>query len=276
MKANILDIEGKKKSTVELPKCFSFPVREDLIIKVLEAKKSQQPFSPSLVSGKQHSASGILKHHRKVWKSQYGRGMSRIPRKIHSRRGSQFNWIGAEVSSTRGGRTAHPPKVISRIKISKINKKELKMSIASALSATADTQWVKKKYSTIRNIENLPFVVESGITSLKAKQLHSAIEKILGKELMRIAEKQKKIRSGRGKMRGRKYKSNAGLLIVTGEKEKIKNSKFEIKSAGVVGVSDLAKGGPGRLTLYTEHAIKEIAEKFENSKKQEIKSKVKK
>jgi large subunit ribosomal protein L4e len=276
--ANILDINGKKKKTIELPECFSEPVREDLIIRAVEIKKSQQPFSPSLVSGKQHSASGVIIHQRKVWKSGYGRGISRIPRKIMSRRGSQFNWEGAEVSNTKGGRTAHPPKSISRIKTKKINKKELRKAFASSLSATCDEKFLKKRYKNLEKIENLPLVVESKITSFKAKEFCSLIKNILGKDVFKIAEKNKKIRSGKGKMRGRKYKKNAGLLIVLGDKEKLKTSKFDIKNVRNLGVSELASGGPGRLTLYTEQAIKGLANKFNSLSKtqtKELKGKLK-
>src|SRR3990172_7021684 len=202
-KSGILSIEGKKIKEVELPEFFSYPVREDIISKVLEAKKTMQPYSPSLVAGKQHAASGKIVHRRHVWRSGYGRGMSRIPRKIISRRGSQFNWIGAEVSSTRGGRRAHPPKVISMLNKQKINKKEVKKALMSALSATADIKQISLK-----------------------------------------------------------YKSNAGILIVIGKNEKMKAKDFPIRNAENLGISDLAAGGPGRLVIYTEQAIKDLQNKF--------------
>jgi len=91
--------------------------------KFWKQKKSQQPYAPSPVAGKQHSASGKIRHRRHVWKSHYGQGISRIPRKSVSRRGDRFNWIGAEISSTRGGRRAHPPKILSMINTKKITKK---------------------------------------------------------------------------------------------------------------------------------------------------------
>lgn len=262
MKTKISDISGKKTREIELPKVFSQAIREDLVARILEGKKTQQPYAPSIVAGKQHSASGKIVHRRHVWKSGYGRGISRIPRKIFSRRGSQFNWVGAEVASTRGGRRAHPPKTISMINTGKINKKEMKIALASALSATADKKTVALKYKrlTEKDIESLPFVVESKIISLKTKDLVSSLKKILGKNLFETASKKKKIRSGKGKSRGRKYKTSAGLLIVTGKNEKLKTKSIETKKAGNLGVSDLAKGGLGRLTLYTENAIKELGE----------------
>jgi large subunit ribosomal protein L4e len=264
MKANILDINGKTAKTIELPDCFSHEIREDIIAKVLESKKRTQPYAPSLVAGKQHSASGVVQHRRHVWKTHYGHGISRIPRKVMSVKGNRFNWVGAEVSSTRGGRRAHPPKVISMINPLKINKKEMTLALISALSATANEKKVKEKYARLndKKLANIPLVVESKITSLKTKELLSSIKKILGENMFEVALQKKAVRSGKGKLRGRKYKKNAGLLLVTGKEEKLKTNAFDVKNVGRLSVVDLAKGGSGRLTLYTENAIKNLGEKF--------------
>ncbi|MCK4647843.1 50S ribosomal protein L4 [Candidatus Pacearchaeota archaeon] len=267
MKVNILDIQGKEKGNIELPSCFSAKIREDIVAKVLEAKKTMQPYAPSLVAGKQHSAKGKIVHRRHVWKSGYGRGASRVPRKIFSRRGSQFNWEAAEIPFARGGMRAHPPKVLGMINTSKINKKEFKLAFLSALSATADEKKVAKKYDSIEEVKKLPIIVESKITSLKTKEILSILQKILGENLFNVAIKKKTIRSGKGKLRGRKYKSNAGMLFVVGEKEKLKTNTFDVKKVKNLGIKDLAQGGLGRLTMYTEQAIKELENKFKENKK---------
>ncbi len=263
MKTNLLNIEGKKVKEINLPGCFSSEIRKDIVAKVLEAKKRKQPYSPSLVAGKQHSASGIIRHRRHVWKTHYGQGISRIPRKIISAKGDRFNWIGAEISSTVGGRRAHPPKIISMLQIKKINKKEMKIAMCSALSATANEKRIIKKYGTIEKLDKeLPLVVESKIITLKTKEFLSNLQKILGDKLYTIAIKKKSIRAGKGKMRGRKYKSNAGLLIVVGKNEKLKTNVCEAVNVNKLNVTDLANGGLGRLTLYTEEAIKNLGEKL--------------
>ena len=263
MKAKIMTIDGKLKGTIDLPKCFSTEVRKDVIAKVLEAQKIQQPYAPSPVAGKQASASGKLKHRRGVWKSQYKKGISRIPRKIMTRKGSQFTWIGATISSTRGGRRAHPPKILSMLNRLKINKKEKELALKSALSATASEKEVEKRYSTIEKLDKeLPLIVESKITSLKTKELISSFKKILGEKLFDLGIKKKSVRAGKGKLRGRKYKSNAGLLFVEGKKEKLKTTAFDVVNVSKLGVSDLAKGSLGRLTIYTEQAIKDLGERF--------------
>lgn len=264
MKANLLDINGKKMKEITLPTCFSSEIREDLILKVLEAKKRKQPYAPSAVAGNQHSASGKIKHRRHVWKTHYGKGISRIPRKTMTKKGSQFIWVGATIPSVRGGRRAHPPKVLSMINTKKINKKELKLALISALSATANEKEINNKYSKLEKLElkNLPFIVESKITSLKTKELIESLKKILGKELFEVALKNKQIRNGRGKSRGRKYKTNAGLLIVTGKDEKLKTKTLDASNTDSLSIVDLAKGKQGRLTIYTEKAIKDLGEKL--------------
>jgi large subunit ribosomal protein L4e len=181
-----------------------------------------------------------------------------------SRKGSQFTQQAATIPSVRGGRRAHPPKVLSMINTKRINKKELKTALMSAISATADSKKIANRYETLKNkkIENFPLIVETKLVSLKTKELLSSLKKILGKDLFELAPKKKTTRSGKGKFRGRKYKKNAGLLIVIGTEEKMKTNAFDITKTENLGVTNLARGGPGRLTIYTENAIKQLGEKL--------------
>lgn len=262
MKTKVYFIDGKQGKEIELPALFSTKIREDLISKVIEALKKQQPYAPSPVAGKQASASGILIHRRHVWKSQYGRGISRVPRKILSKKGSQFNWEAAQIPQARGGLRAHPPKVEHFLKQKRINKKELELALKSALAATAEPKYVKEKYSKLKESKiNAPFIVEDKIIGLKAKDMNKTIQNVLG-EVFEAVIKKKAIRAGRGKMRGRRHKTNAGLLIVVGEKDNIKTKAFDVVKTNNISVEDLAKGGIGRLTIYTEKAIGELNNRF--------------
>ena len=76
-------------------------------------------------------------------------------------------------------------------------------------------------------------------------------------ELHKVAIQRKTIRAGIGKMRGRKYKKNAGLLFVIGEREEEKIKGIDIVKAGELIVSDLAENG-ARLTLFSEKAVEEL------------------
>lgn len=268
MKTQILSLEGKKTREINLPSCFSAKIRNDIVSKVLEAKKTMQPYGTSPMAGKKHAADGKIVHRRKVWRSGYGRGQSRVPRKIFSQRGSNFNWEASDVPSARGGRRAHPPKPISMVNTLKINKKELSLAMLSAISSTANKKEIIKKYETIeeKELKNVPFVVDSKIASLKTKKLIESLNKILGKDLFDIMVKKKTIRSGKGKLRGRKYKSNAGAILILGGGEKIKTNIMDVQNAKDLGINDLAKGGAGRLAIYTEKAIKDLGEKFGGKK----------
>lgn len=260
MKADILSTEGQKIREIELPECFSVEVREDIIKKV-ELTRKKQPYAPSPLAGKKASASGKIRHARRRWKTAYGHGISRVPRKIFWRRGDRFYWQGATIASTRGGRRAHPPKIERREK--KINKKERLLALRSAIAATASLEFLKKKYETIGEFKDkpklpkLPLIVESKILQLKTKEFFSVLKKILNK-FYDIAIKSKKIRAGKGKSRGRRYKKNAGLLFVLSEEEKYKIRGIDIKRADKLNVYDLASGSPGRLVIYTENAIKSL------------------
>lgn len=266
MKTKTYDLTGKEKGSVDLPKEFSSTIREDIVAKVLEATKKHQPYSPSPVAGKQHSAKGKMVHRRHVWRSGYGRGASRVPRKIFSQKGSQFNWEAAEVPFARGGMRAHPPKIEHFLKELKINKKEFKIAFASALSATANEKYIARKYSSLDKIDKKVPLVISVSKNPKTKDLLTGVKKILGEELYNVAVKKKSVRAGRGTMRGRKYKSNAGMILVTGNDEDIKTKMFEVKAVKDINVTDLAKGGLGRLTIYTEKAIEDLSKKLGDKK----------
>jgi large subunit ribosomal protein L4e len=253
MKAQLYSQSGEKKSEIEMPKVFSSAIREDIVMKYFEAEKYvlRQPYANYEEAGKRHSASGIIRRKRHSWKVSYGRGISRVPRKIMYRHGTQFFWIGAEVANTRGGRRAHPPKGVYSPR--KINKKESKIAFASAFAATANKETILKRYSSIKEIPQAPFVIDS--LPLKTKDFISALEKIFGKAFD-IVMKVKEVRAGKGKGRGRRFKSNAGLLVVTTQNEKIKCSAIDVKTARELNMADLYP--LGRLTLYTKKALEEL------------------
>ena len=266
MKIQILSAEGKKKGELST-EIFSGKIREDIIQKVVEAEKRKHPYAPHYLAGKQASASGKTGHRRGKWRSAAGKGLSRVPRKVFWRRGTQFHWEAATISSAKGGRRAHPPKILHIIRDKKANKKEKRFAFLSALAMTSSIKEVKEKYKSLEDKEikvKLPIIVEGKILELKTKQSLSTLKKILD-EFYPVAIQKKSVRAGRGKMRGRKYKRTAGLLFVTGEKEEKKIKGVEIKKANQLFVSDLASNG-ARLTIYTESAVKELEGKITGEK----------
>ena len=259
MKAHLFDMKGTKKKEIDLPEVFNTKIREDIVQKYYEASKfeSIHPYAPYKEAGKRHSASGTISHRRHEWKGHYGKGISRIPRKAMWRRGTQFMWIGAEVASTRGGRRAHPPKVFNR-RERKINEKEMKIAMYSAIASTANENYIKQRYSTLDKVnQKFPIVVEYQHVA-KAKELINLMRILLG-DMFNLALKQKSVRAGKGKLRGRKYKSNAGILLIKSPSEKLKMKGIDIRSSDEIKISDFYP--LGRLTIYTEKALLEIGGK---------------
>ncbi len=258
MKAKLYDKNGKAKGDVNLPKCFSSRIRADILLKVFEAQKGSftQAYGAKEGAGAQYSASGISKKKRHDWKGTYGKGISRVPRKIMSRSGASFNWIGATVSNTRGGRRPHAPRAGKNL-FKKINKKELLIALKSALVGTFDKVSLKNKFGRDMNIGG---VFTADILNIKTKDFVLAMRAVFGDEDFM---KKKSIRAGIGKMRGRKYKSNAGLLFVVGNDEEMKRSGIDVVKVGDLNVKDLAPNGvAGRMVCYTEGAIKDIEGRF--------------
>lgn len=259
MKAKILDKSGKEKGSVDLPTFFTKPIRKDILAKVFEAQKEKQPMGAKIGAGAQYSASGISIKARHRWKGTYGKGISRVPRKIMSRHGASFNWVGATVTSARGGRRAHPPKA-EEDQYKKINKKELKIAMESGFAGTIDSDSLKKKYGVG---VNEAIIFNNSIFEMKTKEFLALIKKVFGDASSRLL-KQTAVRPGRGKLRGRKYKTtNAGMIFVIGSNEKMNRKGILVKKVNELKVKDLSPNGvPGRFAIYSENAIKEIGERF--------------
>ncbi len=254
MKATVFNANGEKKSEISLPAVFDGRIREDIALKYYEADKEYHPHSPSPYAGRKHSASGTISHRRHEWKGHYGKGISRAPRKAMWRRGTQFYWVGAEINAARGGRAVHAPKI--RYRPVKINIREKTMAMHSAFAATARSELISKRYARLKDTTvHFPIILSSPVNDLKTKQLIEILKKVLGKNY-EVALQEKTVRSGKGKMRGNMYKSSAGLLLVKSPTEKISLKGIDVVSTNELSIADLYP--LGRLTLYTEQALKEL------------------
>jgi large subunit ribosomal protein L4e len=262
MKANILDLNGSKKSEHSTD-IFDAPIRQDIVQKIVEIEKinEKRAYAPYLWAGMETSASGNVKHNRHVWKTDRGRGFSRFPKKRMSDKGDRFVWIGAVSPETRKGRRAHPPKIARREL--KINKKEKILAFKSCLAMAASSELIKKKYSSLSNLNiklNLPLIVDDKILGLKTKEIFEKLSKILG-EAISVAVQDKKVRAGIGKMRNRKYKKNAGMLLVVGNNQDKKIPGIEVMKVKNLRLVDLWDNG-ARLVMFTESAVKDLESKL--------------
>jgi len=261
MELKIISIENKEIGKKKLPEQFKEGVRPDLIKRAVLAIQShkRQPFGTDPEAGKKASAE--LSRRRRKYRGSYGYGISRVPRKILSRRGTRFNWVGAVAPGTVGGRAAHPPKA-EKILSKKINKKERKKAIRSALAATLDKNLVAKRGHMVP--ANYPIILESRIESIsKTKELKKIFESLeLKAEIERTSKK--KVRAGKGKARGRKYKKKVGPLLIVSKTCNLEKSAKNIPGVQTILVNKLnaellAPGTiPGRLTLFTEAAVDKL------------------
>jgi len=263
METKILDLENKEKGKIKLPFQFEEDVRPDLIKRGVLAIMShkRQGYGASPEAGKRASAK--LSRRRHQYRGSYGFGISRVPRKILSRRGTRMNWQGAVAPGTVGGRRSHPPKA-EKEWWQKINKKERRMAIRSAMAATVNRELVIERGHKIKG--NYPLVIDSSIEGVdKTKNVREIMIKLgLGDELNRCDKR--KIRAGIGKLRGRKYKKKKGPLFIVSKDCKLIKAAGNLPGIDACIVKDinvelLAPGAvPGRLTLWSKEAV-ELLEK---------------
>jgi large subunit ribosomal protein L4e len=172
-----------------------------------------------------------------------------------SRHGQSFQWVGASANYTRGGGRAHPHRPEEN-QFRKVNKKELTTALDSALSGTFDLKSLEKKYSIKVLVSAI--VADKKVLELKTKDFIVFLKTVFGEAFGKLL-KEKRVRAGSGKKRGRKYKSNAGLLCVIASDEKMNRGGVDVVKAKELDISDLAPNGePGRFVVYTEKALKEI------------------
>jgi large subunit ribosomal protein L4e len=262
MKTNILDVQANPKGEIELPKVFETEFRPDLIKRAVLAIQShnRQSYGVDPLAGKRTSA-----HYHGVRKGPHHMMNIETARMKRIHGGPPGLQLRARfVPQAVKGRKAHPPKV-EKIWYQKINKKERILAIKSAIAATVIKDIVIKRGHKINGI-NLPIVIVDNIQSFqKTKQIKEFLEKIgLKKELERA--KIKKVRAGKGKRRGRKYKKKKSLLFIVSKDKGISKAVKNIPGADFSLVKNLnaellAPGThAGRLTIWSESAINKIGE----------------
>lgn len=263
MKIKVYSMDNKEKGSIDLPIQFQEVLREDLIklgVLAIHAN-SRQAYGSNPDAGMRHSSK--LSRRRRDYKGSYGKGISRVPRKIHSGRGAQFYWVGATAPGTVGGRRAHAPKV-EKIWSKKLNDKERKKAICSALSAVMNKDLVQLRGHKVP--QNYPFCVEDAFESVvKTRDAVLALNNLgFADELVRCSAK--KIRAGKGKARARPYKMKKGPLVVVSQECAALKAVRTIPGVDIVCVQDinlnlLAPGThAGRLCLFSEGSIKYLSE----------------
>ena len=254
-KAKVVDLSGNFVKEIALPPVFMEEYRPDLIKRAVLAVQSSrlQPKGSDPLAGRRTSAES--------W--GVGRGVSRIPR---IKGGSR----AARAPQTVGGRRVHPPKTEKVVK-EKINKKERRKAIRSAIAATINPELVRNRGHRFGEEVELPIIVEDSFANVEKTSDVGGFLMSVGVWEDVIRAKERKIRAGRGKMRGRRYKSKKSILIVISREEetsgdnKLKKAAKNLPGVDVSSVEELnaellAPGThPGRLTIWTESSLLKLA-----------------
>lgn len=249
METRVYDIKGKEKGKVSLPTQFSEPVRVDLIRRGFLAfnSKNKQAYGADPEAGTRQGKATPKR--RGKYGTTYGHGISRVKRKTLSSSGIRFYRMAAFIANAVGGRKAHPPKSIKKY-AENINKKEKRKIIRSAISAT--------------HFDDYPLIIEDKLESLsKTKDVNELLSSLKLSEIVNSG-KSRKVKKGKGKKRGRRYKSKKSILFVVSKPCSLMKSARNIAGSDVSTVRNLnmnilAPGGnPGRVTVWSKAAIESL------------------
>ncbi len=252
--AKVFDLKGEETGKVRLPQIFKTPSRPDVIKRAVVAIQSHrfQPQGRDPMAGKRTTAES----------RGVGSGIARVPRLKGGGQRAAF------APGTVGGRSAHPPEAEKKIK-KKLPKKEMHLALRSAVAATASKETVASRGHMIEDVPDFPLVVVDEIQSLKkTKDVEEALINLgVWSDISRVKES-RKVRAGKGKMRGRKMKQAVGPLLVITKNEGVAEAArnlpgIEITSVENLNAELLAPGThPGRLTVWTSSAFEKVDKVF--------------
>jgi large subunit ribosomal protein L4e len=241
MKGRVMSLKGKVRKKIDLPKLFDEFYRPDLIKKavVVSQANRRQAYGPEATAGIKTSAES--------WGS--GRGVAQVPRLKNSSR-------VARVPQAVGGRKAHPPSP-KRVFIEKVNRKERQKAMRSAIAATANPDLVHARGHRFE--VTLPLILDDAFEELTSTS--EIVEVLAALNVWQDVEKAKRgkrVRAGKGKRRGRRYKNKKSILIVcTRPVVAARNlAGVDVVTVDQLNVQLLAPGThAGRLTIWTQSAI---------------------
>jgi large subunit ribosomal protein L4e len=256
---SVHSLDGSIKSEVPLPEVFSADVRKDLVRRAVISGQTAriQPRTNDYYAGKRTSAMSL----------GVGLDLARVPRVKgdHNPASGQ----GAFVPNVIGGRVAFPTQLEKKWH-ERINDKERRLALKSAIAATGRMDLVEERGHFVGEKTTIPYVVSDDLKGiLKASEFREFLKNssLLG-DILRAKEGIKE-RSGRGKTRGRRWIKPKSILLVADEinpsvRLAARNfSGLDFAEVGSLNVERLAPGGhPGRLTVWTESAFKKLDELY--------------
>ncbi|MEX0568460.1 MAG: 50S ribosomal protein L4 [Candidatus Njordarchaeota archaeon] len=254
-KVGVYSLDGQKVDEILLPNIFESPVRPDIIRRAFLAAMSKK-FTP-------YGKSPIAGHTAVAWSVGKGYDIARI------RRIDGFG-KAAMAGNVVEGLRIRAPRPYKRL-IRFINKKEKLRALESAIAAVSDHVLVQFRGHRIDGVREVPIVVVDDFEEIKKTKdvLNVLLSLGLSEELKRLKQG-RRIRAGKGKRRGRRYKRKKGPLIIVSSSDKpiilaARNIEgVDVKPVDRLSILHLAPGGwPARLTIWTKSSISMIQELIE-------------
>ena len=221
------------------------------------AKNKRQPYAVSKYAGHQSSAES--------WGT--GRAVARIPRVAGG--GTGRSGQGAFGNMCRGGRMFGPTKTWRRWH-RHINLNQRRYAVASSLAASAVPALVMARGHRIDRVPEIPLVVDNKTIDAvdktkKALQLLKSVNAIRDVEKVKHS---RRLRTGKGKMRNRRYVQRRGPLIVFKERSPLVHAfrnlpGVELANVNRLNLLQLAPGGHlGRFIIWTRDAFEHLDNVF--------------
>ena len=151
----------------------------------------------------------------------------------------------------------------------KVNQNQRRFATVSALAASALPSLVLARRHRIEEIEEVPLVVADAVESFsKTKEAVALLKSLHAYNDVVKVSNSRKLRAGKGKMRGRRHRQRRGPLIVYNEDKGVVKAFRNLPGVEIVNVKrlnllQLAPGGHiGRFVIWTEGAFSLLDEVF--------------
>eukprot|EP00341_Mesodinium_pulex_P006866 CAMPEP_0116932996 /NCGR_PEP_ID=MMETSP0467-20121206/28770_1 /TAXON_ID=283647 /ORGANISM="Mesodinium pulex, Strain SPMC105" /LENGTH=409 /DNA_ID=CAMNT_0004613785 /DNA_START=27 /DNA_END=1254 /DNA_ORIENTATION=- len=250
---SIYNVAGEAAGETALPGVFSAPIRSDVVSFVHKAmsKNKRQAYAVSMAAGHQTSAES--------WGT--GRAVARIPRVAGS--GTHRAGQAAFGNMCRSGRMFAPTRTWRKWH-QKINVQQRRAAMTAAIAATAVPALVMARGHKVDAVPEIPLVVSGATDMKKTKEAVELLNKLGADADINRCKASKKLRTGKGKMRNRRYVARRGPLVVidstNGIDKAIRNIPgVEIANVNRLNLLALAPGGHlGRFVIWTEDAFAKL------------------
>ena len=147
----------------------------------------------------------------------------------------------------------------------KINTNQKRFAVASALAASALPSLVMARGHSIEQVAEIPLVLDSGLESqTRTKQVIAILKNVGAYADVEKAKASRKVRAGKGKMRGRRHVNRRGPLIViaedAGATKAFRNLPgVEVANVDSLNLLQLAPGGHlGRFVIWSKAAFAKL------------------